>query len=416
MKISLNFEVSYQAKRNGTYPIFLRATEKGHHFKLALDVYVTNRKNFTVQAKKDNWISSKETFAKVFNSKLTSFLELAHKTMLELEQREELSAGNLIKMLRKDNKDSFLAFLEEKEQLYINNHMFSMVSATNFLIKKLRRYTNDKDILFRDLTHSFILNFHSFLKATDFRAQRRLSETTVCNVFKTFKLLYKHAVFAKYIITNNDPFEGIVLKKSQTKKIPLTRDEVQRINDLNLQKDDSLWHVRNYFMFSMYMTGMRISDVMNIKWQNIKGERLVYSMIKTECECSLPIHEKAKEILDLYRNDMKKETDFIFPILDTYENRRKKIKSDEIEQYKYAKSKTAVINVQLKTLAKKAGITKRLSCHISRHTFANLASQINGNVYHISQLLGHSSISITQNYLNELNHQPKDMLLTRVFA
>jgi len=57
MKITLNFEVANQAKKNGTYPIYLRATEHGHHFKLALDVYVTNRKNFIVQAKKDNWIN-----------------------------------------------------------------------------------------------------------------------------------------------------------------------------------------------------------------------------------------------------------------------------------------------------------------------------------------------------------------------
>jgi len=41
MKITLNFEVSYQAKKNGTYPIFLRATENGHHFKLALDAFAT---------------------------------------------------------------------------------------------------------------------------------------------------------------------------------------------------------------------------------------------------------------------------------------------------------------------------------------------------------------------------------------
>jgi site-specific recombinase XerD len=302
-------------------------------------------------------------------------------------------------MLHKDSKDSFLAFLEEKEQAYIKNQMFSMATATNFLIKKLRRYTNDRDILFRDLTHSFVLNFHSFLKSADFRAQRKLSETSVCNVFKIFKLLYKHAVLGKYIITKNDPFEGIVLKKNQTKKIPLTRDEVQRINDLNLQKDSSLWHVRNYFMFSMYMAGMRISDVMNIKWQNINGERLVYTMIKTECECSLPIHEKAKEILNLYRNDIKKETDFIFPILDSCEIRRKKKKSDEIEQYKYAKSKTAVINVQLKTLAKKAGITKRLTCHLARHSFSTTVCLTNGvPVESLSQMLGHLSNKTTQIY------------------
>ena len=186
MKITMNFEVSSQAKKNGTYPIFLRATENGRHFKMALDVYVTNRKNFTAQAKKDNWINGKETFAKVFNSKLTSALALAHETMLELERRNELSAGNLIKMLRKDNGDSFLKFLEEKELQYRDNQMFSTMNGIILLKKKLNTFTNNKDILFRDLTHSFVSNFHYFLKTTNFRSQKRLTETTVYDLFITF--------------------------------------------------------------------------------------------------------------------------------------------------------------------------------------------------------------------------------------
>lgn len=60
MKITLNFEVNSLPKKNGTFPIFLRATEDGRHYKQALEVYVGDRKNFDPKAKRENWINSKE--------------------------------------------------------------------------------------------------------------------------------------------------------------------------------------------------------------------------------------------------------------------------------------------------------------------------------------------------------------------
>ena len=99
-----------------------------------------------------------------------------------------------------------------------------------------------------------------------------------------------------------------------------------------------------------------------------------------------------------------------------YEN--KKYKSRQISEIKKRNQKTgriAIINTQLKILAKEAGIDKNLSSHIARHTFANIASQTE-NVYFISQLMRHSNIAMTQNYLNDLNEIEQDKSLKRIFS
>ncbi|MEA4937384.1 MAG: tyrosine-type recombinase/integrase [Paludibacter sp.] len=66
-------------------------------------------------------------------------------------------------------------------------------------------------------------------------------------------------------------------------------------------------------------------------------------------------------------------------------------------------------------MAQKAGITKNISFHIARHTFANIASQRDISVYNISQLMEHSSVAMTQNYLNDLTETTRDKCLIQVF-
>ena len=57
-----------------------------------------------------------------------------------------------------------------------------------------------------------------------------------------------------------------------------------------------------------------------------------------------------------------------------------------------------VCNRCLKKMAANAGITKNVSFHTSRHTFAVLTLATGGNLYTVGKLLGHTSINSTQVY------------------
>lgn len=367
--ITLNLEVAARAKKNGTYPIYLRVTEDSRHFKQVLDVYVHNRNNFNAQAKIEAWISSKETYAKLFNSKLAMILESAHKTMLELDRRDDLSANSLIVQLKGGkNNNSFLDFIERKAEERLDKKQYSNATTFRYLKQKLESYTKNKDILFKDLTFSFISGFERYLIKDGGKGKKQLSQTTIYGMFCRFKTLYREAVIEEYITNQNNPFDKIKIKKSKPMKIALTKDEVDKINTLNLEYNSELWHVRNYFMFSMYMAGMRIGDILELRWGNIKNDRLIYEMQKTKSHCSLLIHEKAQNILNLYKKKNSKSTDYIFPIMTIYQDENYNSKRiTEIQKRNRKIGRTGMIDKRLKILAKEAGLTKNLSFHIARH-------------------------------------------------
>lgn len=98
-------------------------------------------------------------------------------------------------------------------------------------------------------------------------------------------------------------------------KIGLTAKEVQRIEKLELKKNTNIWHAHYTWLFSFYFAGMRISDVVKMRWSDFKDDRLYYVMDKNKKAVSLKIPDKAKEILKLYQNHKKQNNGYIFPFL-----------------------------------------------------------------------------------------------------
>ena len=283
------------------------------------------------------------------------------------------------------------------------------------LQKKLVVYTNGKDIQFRDLTYRFVSEFVTFLSNVESRRGKKLSSSTIRDLYSQLKTLYKKAAQEDYITVQTNVFERIKIKRSQEKRIPLTAAEIDKIKAIELERGSGLWHTRNYFLFSMYMAGMRIGDVITLRWDNVQDDRLSYTMRKTKTFSSLLIHEKAQEILNLYKRENNEASDYIFSIMNKSRTIYRGRLSDR-QKNQLIKSKIATINYNLKRIAKMAEINKNISAHIARHTFASIASQSkSSNIYTISQLLGHSSVSITQTYLNGLNYKEKDQCLLQVF-
>lgn len=71
----------------------------------------------------------------------------------------------------------------------------------------------------------------------------------------------------------------------------------------------------------------------------------------------------------------------------------------------------------LKTWSSKAGITKRVSYHVSRHAFATMSLTMGADLYTTSQLLGHSDVETTQVYAKIVDKKKVDAvyLIDRLF-
>lgn len=78
------------------------------------------------------------------------------------------------------------------------------------------------------------------------------------------------------------------------------------------------------------------------------------------------------------------------------------------QQYNHIQSRITVYNRNLKRLEKLTGTNIRITSHTPRHTYTNLLLSINTDVYSISKSLGHSKLSITENYLNDFERVKVD--------
>jgi site-specific recombinase XerD len=84
--------------------------------------------------------------------------------------------------------------------------------------------------------------------------------------------------------------------------------------------------------------------------------------------------------------------------------------------YNQISSKNAIINKYLKEIAVFTGINKKLSFHIARHSFADIARTKTDNIYDLSKTLGHHSISVTQAYLADFDNDAVDDTIDKVFG
>ena len=204
--------------------------------------------------------------------------------------------------------------------------------------------------------------------------ERGLSESTVSVSLSYVRSALHRAVTEGRIPEN--PCDR--LARGERPRIPesqrefLTLDEVRRLADTPLKSHPE---VKSAFLFSCF-TGLRISDVYALTWSDIEdapegGLRIRKGMEKTGDIANVPLSENALRWMPA-RVEGREEV-FSLP-------------------------STTTVTHSLDVWAKAAGIGKRVTFHVARHTFATLLLTYGTDIYTVSALLGHSSVAITQVY------------------
>jgi integrase len=121
------------------------------------------------------------------------------------------------------------------------------------------------------------------------------------------------------------------------------------------------------WLISFYFAGIRISDVLELKWKDFVDDRLNYRMGKNSKLVSLKIPDKVKKILNgLERSE---NSIYLFKELEGININNKRFLRTRI------KTATRNFNRRLEIVADKAGIDKKLSMHIARHSFGNISGE-----------------------------------------
>lgn len=152
---------------------------------------------------------------------------------------------------------------------------------------------------------------------------------------------------------------------------------------------------------------MRVGDVLKIKWSDIYDNRLHYRMNKNDKLLSLKLPNKVIPIIEKYKDIKTNDDEFIFPEL-----KKANLKSEK-DVLRVSRNANFKFNDYLKRDAKKAGINKKLTMHIARHTFGNISGD-KIPIQMLQKLYRHSSITTTINYQANFMHKDTDDALDKV--
>ncbi len=169
------------------------------------------------------------------------------------------------------------------------------------------------------------------------------------------------------------------IHKNESKREYMTVDEVRSLISTPMNNKE----VKAAYLFSCFC-GMRISDIIALKWGNVycdRGQyRLEVVMQKTKAPIYLPLSPEALKWMP-ERGD-KTADDLVFNL-----------------------PTPTAINVLLKPWAKAAGISKHMTFHTARHTFATMMLTLGADLYTTSKLLGHTDVRMTQVYAKIVNRK-----------
>ena len=265
-------------------------------------------------------------------------------------------------------------------------------------LKHLRNFADEKPLSFNAITPELIKEFMRYLLT-------KIGGNTAADYIKKLSTALEEAVRQDIIMQN--PIRKIP-RHERIRRIPVyrnsfTMDELQLLSDTPCKIKPQY---KQAFMFSCF-TGLRWSDVNPLRWseiitKTIDGQEqwfLHFTQEKTEDIEYLPISGQAIAILKERKKEMadnEEKSSYVFPLVKEPDPKRNIM--------------NAKVNEALKKWAKAAGLdAKRMHFHSARHTFATnvLENSSHADLWTVSKLLGHKSISATQIYAHVRDSKKK---------
>ena len=285
--------------------------------------------------------------------------------------------------------DYLQAISAEKKQMSKNYaHIYDA------LIRHIKQYCGDQTT-FKQVNKEFCIGFMDYLKTTENTLYKRgvsetfpsgmLSENTKYCYIKTLNAALNKAV-RDGILTSN-PLNLLSRQEQPKRQLDnreyLTIDEVKQLVKTPCRKPI----IKNAFLFSCF-SGLRFSDVRTLTWGQImidnEGQQVIkFTQQKTNKPEHLQLSNEALKFLP-ERNEAK-NSDIIFPL-----------------------QKNGYMNETLKCWILAAGITKRVTFHVGRHTNATILLSLGVPIETVSKILGHSDIHTTQIYAKVIDKNKRE--------
>lgn len=243
---------------------------------------------------------------------------------------------------------------------------------------------SDIDIL--DLSYEFATDFEFWLKTVR-NCGHNTSMKYISNLKKIINICLKNGWLPR------DPFLGYKMAKREVIREALSQEEIDALTN-KVFAVDRLTVIRDLFLFSCY-TGLAYVDIKKLKRTEIAtgvdgGKWIFTKRTKTDVPSRIPLLSAALSILEKYENNpVCINKDVLLPVPSNQK-----------------------MNSYLKEVADLCGITKNMTVHTARHTFATTVTLTNGvPIETVSKMLGHRNLKTTQHYAKILDKKVSDDMM-----
>lgn len=251
------------------------------------------------------------------------------------------------------------------------------------VLKHLKKYTGDA-IPFDNVNEEFCKGFKEHLQTTKTKAGKNLSSSAVASYYNKFRACLNQAVDDGIILVS--PAQKVSTPRVIEKEREfLTEKEVKKLSETECRYDV----LKRAFLFSC-LTGLRWSDIQKLEWSEVQKEgdnwKIVFHQKKTKGLQYHYIPNNAKGLL----GEPIEGHDRVFVGL------------------RYS----SYMNTALAQWMLRAGITKNITFHCARHTFATMLLTKDVDLFTVSKMLGHSEIRTTQVYAKVIDQKKIDAIKT----
>jgi integrase/recombinase XerD len=259
-------------------------------------------------------------------------------------------------------------------------------TASNYraAIRSLEEFKHG--LKFSDITISFLKKYEQWM------LEGGHSITTVGMYLRALRAVYNQQNIDRSLY----PFEKYEIPTGKNIKKALTLNEISLIYNYKATGTEAM--ARDYWMFLYLCNGMNVKDFCSLKWENISGDILTYQREKTKRtrrdskKIVVSLKPETWKIINKYGKRSIVPDSYIFP---HYENGMTPERKQEVSQ-----QLIKTINKYMKRIARNVGINKEVTTYYARHSFATILKQSGADISMISDLLGHSNLSVTENYLD----------------
>ncbi len=383
VSLSILFHPRWERIENNSAVLCLRITVNGQRKTISLKQKVEISK----------WNSQKEILngndavTKSVNTYIAQTRGQVHEVFRELQKNGEFISVETLKskFLGNDENEQTLNQVIEYHNKTMEGHLACGTAKNYFTTQKyIKEFLNTKlkkeDVYLPQLNYKFLADFEMFLRThVPGENQRPCGNNTVMKHIERFRKIVSMAVRNDWLKT--DPFQNFKPKFIKKDRGFLTQEELTAIENkvFTIARLDT---VRDLFIFSCY-TGLAYSDALMLSQEEIQfgidGKKwLTTNRIKTGVRSTIPLLPKPLEIIEKYKDHPRSRS---FP------NRVLPMMSNQ------------TLNGYLKEIETLCGISKNLTHHLARHTFATTVCLLNGiSMEATSGMLGHSSMRTTQIY------------------